>query len=279
MMMKKTFFIFAALLLTLLSNAQTSENFLARYNSLIARVGYSGVGVETLIDRWEKADPVDVNHMIARFNFYLDKSERDTVVVSYKQGYLGLEHVLELKDSLGRKTYLFREPLYDEVLFAKAMESLDDAIAMDNTRLDFLITKAETLSYYEKEHPARSADLVLDLVSRHFSAGSKWECSEMEVNDEIFLSSVQKFCVAFFNVGSPDSYEAMRKISALVLKFRPKEVNFINNMGAYYASCKKNDKKALKYYTQAQKLDPSDAVSRQNIGLIQRREAAKKAKK
>lgn len=271
--------IFAAAVLCAAAVAQTTENFLGRYNALVSRVGYSGIGVETLIDKWEKADPVDVNHMVARFNFYLDKAERDTVVMKYKPGYLGLTHILEMKDSLGRTNYLFREPVYDDTLFAKAMECLDDAISMDNARLDFLLTKAETLSLYEKTTPTRTTELLMELIVRHFSAGSKWDCPGVEVDDELFLSQIQKFCVAFFNTGSQDSFEAMKKLSERVLKFRPKEVRFIDNLGAYYASFKKNDKKALKYYAQAQKLDPSDAVSRQNISLIKRREAAKKAKK
>ena len=33
----------------------TSEAFVSRYDALVKRVGYSGVGVETLLDRWEEA--------------------------------------------------------------------------------------------------------------------------------------------------------------------------------------------------------------------------------
>lgn len=278
-MMKKAITIFSAVVMCAAALAQTTENFLARYNILVSRVGYSGIGVETLIDKWEKADPVDVNHMVARFNFYLDKAERDSVVVKYKPGYLGLTHVLELKDSVGRTTYLFREPMYDEVLFAKALECLDDAITMENSRLDFLIIKAQTLALYEKTKPVKTTDLLMELIGRHFSAGSKWDCPGVEVDDEVFLSEIQKFCIGFFNTASDECFESMKKLSERVLKFRPKELRFINNLGAYYASFKKNDKKALKYYSQSQKLDPADPVSRQNINLIKRREAAKKAKK
>lgn len=278
-MMKKAISIFAAVVLCACALAQTTENFLGRYNALVSRVGYSGIGVETLIEKWEKADPVDVNHMVARFNFYLDKAERDSVVVKYKPGYLGLTHILELKDSVGRTTYLFKEPFYDELLFAKAVECLDDAISMENSRLDFLVTKAQTLALYEKTKPVKTTELLMELIGRHFAAGSKWDCPGVEVDDELFLSEIQKFCIGFFNTGSEESFESMKKLSEKVLKFRPKDLRFINNLGAYYASFKKNDKKALKYYSQSQKLDPSDPVSRQNIGLIKRREAAKKARK
>ena len=41
-----------ALPLLLLAQTQTQEDYIRRYNNLASRVGPSGVGVETLLDRW-----------------------------------------------------------------------------------------------------------------------------------------------------------------------------------------------------------------------------------
>ena len=49
-----------------------NNNFQQRYNNLVARVGAAGVGVETLLDNWEKADSADVNLLSARFNVILE---------------------------------------------------------------------------------------------------------------------------------------------------------------------------------------------------------------
>ena len=47
----------------------TQEEFLRRYNNLVSRVGAAGVGVETLLNRWQEAYPEDVQQMLARFSF------------------------------------------------------------------------------------------------------------------------------------------------------------------------------------------------------------------
>ena len=65
----KTFLIVMGLCAALSLSAQTTENFVRKYNSLVSRVGYTGVGVEYLLDSWERADSTDINYMLARFNY------------------------------------------------------------------------------------------------------------------------------------------------------------------------------------------------------------------
>ena len=48
----------------------TRDEYQARYERLVRNVGYSGVGVETLLDRWEAASPDDPAIPTARFNYY-----------------------------------------------------------------------------------------------------------------------------------------------------------------------------------------------------------------
>ena len=52
------------------------EEFLRRYNNLTDRVGPSGVGVETLLNKWEEAYPDDVQQMLARFSFLFTTTPR-----------------------------------------------------------------------------------------------------------------------------------------------------------------------------------------------------------
>lgn len=258
--------------------AQTTEDYLSRYNMLVSRVGYDGIGVETLLDKWEAADPVDINHMLARFNFWLSKAVRDSVVTSSKPNYLGLEPLLSTKDSTGRSLYYFNEPLYDPLTFDKAISYLDKALEHDNGRLDIMLTKADALVSYEKEIPDSSTDFILKLVDLNFSRKAKWDCPSVEVTEAVFFDAIEHYCITFFNIGSPAALEAMFKVSSRVVKSRPAETRFINFIGAYYVKAKKDDKKALKYYRQSLKLEPENAVAQQNVNLIQRRMAASKKK-
>ena len=46
---------------------ESKDDYLRRYSNLVDRVGPDGLGVETLLNKWEAAYPEDPNHMIARF--------------------------------------------------------------------------------------------------------------------------------------------------------------------------------------------------------------------
>ena len=61
--MKQKLIILAAAVFSVLpSFAQQSDvDYLGRYNRLVSRVGFSGVGVENLLDKWYQADSTDVN--------------------------------------------------------------------------------------------------------------------------------------------------------------------------------------------------------------------------
>ena len=68
MSMNKTKIILTAVAATLcvLASAQTTaEEFKGRYERLVRAVGYSGVGIETLLDRWEEASP---RELLPRFD-------------------------------------------------------------------------------------------------------------------------------------------------------------------------------------------------------------------
>lgn len=278
--MKRFFLTFIAAMAAsvALSQAQTTEDYLKRYNTLVARVGAAGVGVDFLLESWEKADPMDINHMVGRFSYYLAKAHRDSVVTSGKQSYMGLEPLVSLKDSLGRNIYYYRLPVYAPTDFARAMEAIDNAITTDNTRLDLMLSKAEALVAYEGAYPKQSEEYLSALVQNHFTRKSRWTVPGVEsVSDADFLSEMSNFCYIWFNADSDQAKESFRRLSEKILKFRPKETTFINNIGSYYAS-KKDDKKALKYYRNTLKIDPNDVVALQNIKLIERRAANQKKK-
>ena len=100
--MKRSLFIAAALLLSgALASAQTSQDFLAKYQRQVKMLGADGVGVETIIDRWEEAFPDDGDMLEARFLYNYLKSQSTDVVRKDGAKYLGAAPVLSLKDSTG----------------------------------------------------------------------------------------------------------------------------------------------------------------------------------
>ena len=104
--MKRTIIIIATLLLGgLAAFAQsTAEEYSEKYNRLVSRLGYAGVGIETYIDKWEAAFPEDGKMLEARCNYYLAKGMTTEVVPMSAEKYLGNKPVISLPDSTGKKT-------------------------------------------------------------------------------------------------------------------------------------------------------------------------------
>ena len=73
--------VLAALCMTAMMSAQTpSEKYEQRYNMLSSQFGAAGVGVETVLDNWEKVDSTNARLLLARFDFYLTKAQSISVV-------------------------------------------------------------------------------------------------------------------------------------------------------------------------------------------------------
>ena len=142
----------------------SSEAFISRYDALVKRVGYSGVGVETLLDRWEKAFPDDPDMLIARFNYYLEKSASTRVVAKSQDRFLGAKPVIVLKDTLGADVNYFEETFYEDSLFALASSAIDRAVKACPDRLDLRFAKITSLIAYEKESPDMATAALSALI-------------------------------------------------------------------------------------------------------------------
>ena len=272
----------AALLLACPAFAQdetAAEDFQGRYERLVRNVGYSGLGVETLLDRWEAASPDDPAIPVARFNYYYAKSQSTEVVP--KPGvrrYLGNAPTFTLKDTEGNDINYFEEVSYDEELFGEAMKVLDRQIAAKPDELRWHFLKLTALAAYEKESPDMAAAELKSLVERNASARPAWTLDGEGVGTDIFQQGVGEYCALFFEIGTPASYEYFREISERMNKLFPKNPAFIDNIGSYWMVVKGNDKQAAKFYKKALKLDPQDYAATRNMQIIERRQAQAKKK-
>lgn len=278
MNMKKVILAIAAIALCAAAAAQTTaEEFQARYERLVRNVGHSGVGVETLIDRWEEAFPDDPSVPIARFNYWFDKSERTEVVAKGSaRKYLGKAPALTLKDADGQDVNYFEESFYDEESFGEAVKVLDAQIATHPTELRWRYLKITALLAYEKESPDMAAAELKALIERNASAHPAWTLDGESADDELFQQGVSEYCSSLFQLGTDAGYEFFREISERMNKLYPKNPVFIDNIGSWWQVVKGNDKQAVKYYKKALKLDPDDYAAKRNLQIIERKQAAAK---
>ena len=72
--MMNRLYILCLLLVCPLLSAQT-VNYEQRYDLLVSKFGPAGIGVETVLDNWEKTDSANIKLLTARFNYYFTKSQ------------------------------------------------------------------------------------------------------------------------------------------------------------------------------------------------------------
>jgi tetratricopeptide (TPR) repeat protein len=260
-------------LATLTATAQetyTQEEYLRRYNNLVNRVGAAGVGVETLLNRWQEAYPDDVQQMLARFSFCYSRCQTTTVQQMPVDRYLGREPLLPMTDSLGNKSNFFEVTEFDEELYAQANLAIDQAIAAAPEHLDYRLVKVDAMLAFEQGNPDMTLQQLKALADYHFKQHPAWVYEGMgEVDNDQFKAFMQDYCVALFRLGTPGGSEAFKAFSEYLLTYCKDEPLYLNNLGSYYLT-KKDFKKAQKYFDQVLKKDPSDMTALRNGILMAR---------
>lgn len=267
----KKILIMAAMLLSYITLSAQTEKFEQRYDLLVSKLGPAGVGVETVLDNWAKADSTSEKLLVARFSYYLTKSQTTQVVKKSEKKYLGMSPVLTLKDSLGRDVCYYQDIVYDDELFGKAVKEADKAVSLYPDRLNYRFMKANAYISYEKESPDMALAYLLELVNLSSSRNKPWVFDGQKAEESFFEDAMQEYCFSFYQIGSPQSMEAFFKLSEKLNSFYPDNLDFINNMGSYYMVSKEDYKGALKFYKKVLKKDPANKVALQNSMIAARK--------
>ena len=266
-----TFFLLLALGISAFAQS-SSADYLTRYQNLVKRVGAAGIGVETLVNRWEEAFPDDPDMLEARFNYYFEKSHSTKLVMKDAERFMGQKPYLSLKDSLDNPVNYFEESFYDDSLFAMASQAIDRAIRLYPDRIDLRFDKVTALTSYEKESPDMASSTLAGLIDYNATSHPKWKFKGETIDDETFEAAVQEYCYAFYTIGSPVSYEAFRSLSEKMVTYNPKSTIFLTNIGTYWLIAQNDSKKALKYYNKVLKMDPENYTAIKNCILLARKD-------
>lgn len=257
-----------------------SEDFARRYDMMVSRLGYAGVGIETLLDNWEKVDPENEKLLVSRYLYYFTKSKTTSVDPKPVAKYLGNKPLLSLKDSTGMDIHYFEVTEYDDSLYSMAVRNLDRVIRLKPNDLSYHFMKAASLVAYEKESPDMALSYLDNLIDTFYAGDGKgWTYPDAEVDDVFFKEFIQEYCYTFYTIGTVSSYEAFRALSERMLGIYPKDVVFLTNMGTYYFIGLGEYRQALKYYNKVLKIKPDDYAAIKNCVLLCRKSGNVKAEK
>lgn len=255
---------------------QSREWHRERYDRQVKNVGIAGVGVGTILEKWENDYPEDLDMLNAKFEYYLAKSMSDAVVQKDSPRYLGMKPVLTLKDSTGADVYYYQDTVFDDETFSIALSAAEKASVLSPLELRPRLNKISALMAYEKESPELAFDEINSLIDKYVSSRtSAWTLDgealskDPKAIDPSFSQAVGEYCYSLFAKGSPQAYDFFFRLSTRMNKLEPKNTVFIDNMGSYYLVAKKDNKKAEKYYKKALKIEPEDYAAISNLKIIQ----------
>ena len=257
----------------------SQADYLDRYTLLVNKLGVEGVGVETLLQRWGKDYPDDMDMLLGKFTYYLSKSQSNSMDKIDASKYLGEAPTLTLKDSLGNDVNYFQVTNYDDELFGQATQAIDKAIGLAQDRLDLRLYKIAALIGYEKGSPDMALSGLKELIDYDGHSHPTWIYPGLEPGPDLFPSLVQEYCYTFFRQATPASYEAFKEVSEKMAGYYPKNTVFLTNIGSYYLVYKHDSKNALKMYNKVLKKDPGDYTAIKNCVLLARNDKNKKLEK
>ena len=260
-----------AIFMALDLSAQTSEKYEQRYELLLSQFGPAGVGIETVLNKWEAVDSTDAKMLYARFNYLFTKAQTSAVVAKPERKYLGMEPLLTLKDSLGNDVFYYQVNEFDDQLYAQAVKTIDRTISLYPDRLDYRFVKANAYIAYEKESPDMALACLLDLADRYSDRKGRWTYEGEKVDDTFFTDAMQEYCYSFYSIGTASSMEAFLGLSQKMLQLYPDNTGFLSNIGSYHMLANGDYKTALKYYSKVLKKKPDDYTAIKNSALAARK--------
>lgn len=275
----KRFISVVLLLLTCAAASAQNEKYEQRYNLLVSKLGPAGVGVETVLDNWAKADSTDAGMLMGRFNFYFTKAQSMQVVIKPSDRYLGMEPILTVKDSTGADIHYYQEMSYDDELYGMAIQAADKLVSFYPDRLDFRFLKANAYIAYEKESPDMATAYLMSLIDEDSRNAVQWTYEEQKVEDSFFADAMLEYCFSFYSIGSPSALDAFHKISLKMYELNPDNPAYLNNIGTYYLIAKQDYKTALKHYNKVLKTWPEDYTAIKNCVLLSRKQKNLKQEK
>ncbi len=231
-----------------------------------------------LLQKWEKKEPTSAKLYINYFNYYLAKSIEGNVTFSKEKPQTNdMSNVRVALDENNKPVQFMHIKKYDQALLQQAIDKIDEGIAHYPNRLDMRFRKANILSR-NKDWDGYTNEIVKTIQQAKVNNNQWFWEDNKPVSDgkDYLLASIQSSQIQLFNAENKQLLANVRKISNELLTLYPENIQNMNAIAISY-SMAGDYKNGLKYFLQAEKLNPQDPVILLNIASVYQK-TNKKAK-
>ncbi len=233
-----------------------------------------------VLQKWEKKDPTNAKLYINYFNYYVAKSIHNNIIVTKEKPESdATSHVMVAIDK-NNKPVRFMQINYDQALLQQAINKIDEGIAHYPNRLDMRLNKAYILSK-NQDWDGYTNEMIKAIQQAKINNNQWFWAKNMPIPDgkNYLLDSIQSSQVYLFDAQNKQFLANIRKIANELLKTYPNNVQSLNNIATSY-SMAGDYKNGLKYFLQAEKINPQDPATLLNIANVYKKTNQKaKAKK
>ena len=248
------FFLFSFL------NAYT-QNFKSDFEELVKK--NDTLNQNKLLKKWESLNPNDPDLFISYFNFYFNRSRKETMSLGKSPTD---KKYLEVKDSTNKTAaYLGLTTSYNPEYIKKGFAYIDKGISIYPNRLDMRFGRIHVLGVIGNYDEFTSK--IKESIDLGFKINHNWMWDDDKPLDDpknFFLIAIQDYVGIIYNTEDDNLLPKMREISENVLKYEPNHVESLSNVATTYLLIG-NYAKALEYLLSAEKIAPKDVIVLNNI--------------
>lgn len=256
------------ILFVILGLSSLSGQILDRqFNDLISKG--DTVKQREFLEKWECKNQDDPELYIAYYNYYINKSRQETLVLGNKPKGDDVLQIMSMdstqKEPVG---YIYGGVSFRMDLLDKGFDWIKRGIEKYPDRLDMrlgLIYMLQQLRDYDQ-----FASQITKAIDRSVINSNQWlwvSGVPLSDSEKMFLSSIQDYQVHLFNTGRYDLLDHMQIIAETLLKHYPNYIENLSNL-SIICICRKQYAEALKWALKAERINPKDAVVLNNIAEI-----------
>lgn len=222
---------------------------------------------DSILTVWSNETPDDSELYAARFNLLLNRARSEMLVLSDDPSQNGEAWVLT--DSAGGSAgYLYDRITWQDSIVNEAFAEIDSGIAMHPDRIDFWLGKASAATMTEHWDVAvRTLDRMLD---REKENGGRWLTTggaDDVKADSLLADAVFERFKEIYTSESRTAIEAAMPVIRKATQRFDSDVRLFNIAGAISFGLG-NDSDAVKYFEEALRIDPADAVPLTNMASM-----------